>query len=271
MGLEAPPVHHSAPADRQEPWSRGRQNRIKDSTPVLSTPQPPVRNEGNSATWGPASSSSVNIERWSNNVEKRGVSPTSTRSGRQVASSSSSMASSNWRSSMISTSSAGMSTSAFTRYSNGSRVSVSTVATSVSSGSWRNPAPKPQGPPVGRSPYGQDRPRDIPPNVKFMTGMPWELHELPRQLHPKPVGDIFGQPPVRKARTRKPNPNLDTISERPGHQKSPLSQRQDASTSTTDLHGDASPGDEEFHEGSPKKVQKGQINALAKMLSALRR
>ncbi|TFK54304.1 kinase-like protein [Heliocybe sulcata] len=176
MGLEAPAVqHHSAPADRQEPWARGRQTRGKDAIPVLATPQPPVRNDP--ATWGPSS---------------RGVSPTSTRSGRQVASSS------------------------------------------------------------------------------IMTGMPWELHELPRQLHPKPVGDIFGQPPVRKARTRKPNANLDTISERPGQPKSPLSQslRQDAATSTTDLHDD---DPEEYLEGSPKKVQKGQINALAKMLSALRR
>ncbi|EPQ57692.1 hypothetical protein GLOTRDRAFT_92494 [Gloeophyllum trabeum ATCC 11539] len=272
MGLEAPQVHHhSAPADRQEPWSRGRRYQTQESGFALGTPQPPSRYEGGSGTWGP--SSSANIERWANNVEKRGTSPTSMRSGRQVASSSSSMASSNWRSSMLSTaSSAGTSTSAFTKYSNGSKASVSTVATSVSSSSWRNPAPKPQVP-VGRSPYGQDRPRDIPANVKFMTGVPWELHELPRQLHPKPVGDIFGQPPVRKARTRKPNPNLDTITERAGHNIKPLTvnQRRDASTSTTDLNGDASPGDEEFPEGSPKKVQKGQINALAKMLSALRR
>jgi hypothetical protein len=43
----------------------------------------------------------------------------------------------------------------------------------------------------------------------------------------------------------------------------------DASTSTTDLSngrdGDSLDG------AGPKKVQKGQINALAKMLSALRR
>lgn len=88
-----------------------------------------------------------------------------------------------------------------------------------------------------------------------MNGVPWELDELPRQLHPNPVGDIFGQPPQRKPRTRKSK--LDTISERPAPVR-------DAATSTTDLGGG---GEDEM----PKKVQKGQINALAKMLSALRR
>jgi hypothetical protein len=86
------------------------------------------------------------------------------------------------------------------------------------------------------------------------------LDQLPRQLHPNPVGDIFGQPPQRKQRTRKSKldkSNLDTISERPA----PL---RDAATSTTDLGGGG-------EEDTPKKVQKGQINALAKMLSALRR
>lgn len=91
-----------------------------------------------------------------------------------------------------------------------------------------------------------------------MDGVPWELSQLPRQMHSNPVGDIFGQPPpARKSRTRKSK--LDTISERPA----PL---RDAATSTTDLSGGGG-GEED----SPKKVQKGQINALAKMLSALRR
>jgi len=99
-----------------------------------------------------------------------------------------------------------------------------------------------------------------------MTGVPWELDELPRGMappNPKNSGDIFGPPPVpRKQRGgRKPNDfKLDTISERPGMTSKP--QQLDASTSTTDLAD---------FEGSPKKVQKGQINALAKMLSALRR
>jgi len=93
--------------------------------------------------------------------------------------------------------------------------------------------------------------------IIVMDGVPWELAQLPRQLHPNPVGDIFGQPPPRKSRTRKSK--LDTISERP----TPL---RDAATSTTDLSGGGG-GDED----TPKKVQKGQINALAKMLSALKR
>jgi hypothetical protein len=94
--------------------------------------------------------------------------------------------------------------------------------------------------------------------IVVMDGVPWELNQLPRQLHPNPVGDIFGQPPARKTRTRKSK--LDTISERPAPVR-------DAATSTTDLSGGGGGGDED----SPKKVQKGQINALAKMLSALKR
>jgi len=91
-------------------------------------------------------------------------------------------------------------------------------------------------------------------------------------LHPNPVGDIFGQPPQRKPRTRKPKDSkLDTISERPGApQKPPVHQRRDAATSTTDLDG-VREGSDAGSDGAPKKVQKGQINALAKMLSALRR
>jgi len=103
-----------------------------------------------------------------------------------------------------------------------------------------------------------------------MSGVPWELGELPRQQYPNPpVGDIFGSPPVRQPRTRKPKDlQLGTIAERPpASQKSPEFQRRDAATSTTDLSG--SPRDEDGE--GPKKVAKAQINALAKMLSALRR
>jgi hypothetical protein len=169
-----------------------------------------------------------------------------------------------------------------------------------------------------------------------MDGVPWELDQLPRGQHPNPVGDIFGSPPVRKQRSRKPlqqqhakdsskKPDLDTITERPSpsmnngnypfqqhqtqyrhHQQQhsvqtqtqeestsvsppltpvlasptqpakaphplkksivPEYQRCDASTSTTDLSGL-----KEQDSDGVKKVQKGQINALAKMLSALRR
>ena len=108
-----------------------------------------------------------------------------------------------------------------------------------------------------------------------MDGIPWELDQLPRGQHPNPIGDIFGSPPVRKQRTRKPPKDLklDTITERPlgpaSSQKSPEHLR-DASTSTTDLDGGAPNNCKDDGEGV-KKVQKGQINALAKMLSALRR
>lgn len=109
-----------------------------------------------------------------------------------------------------------------------------------------------------------------------MDGVPWELGQLPRGQHPSPVGDIFGSPPIRKQRTRKPPKDLklDTITERPAgpaSQKSPDYQRRDASTSTTDLDAQPSSAGGKDDIDGVKKVQKGQINALAKMLSALRR
>jgi hypothetical protein len=105
-----------------------------------------------------------------------------------------------------------------------------------------------------------------------MDGVPWELDQLPRGQYPNPVGDIFGSPPVHKQRTRKSPKDsmLDTITERPttlGH-RSPEYLRRDASTSTTDLANGVGPAADA---DGVKKVQKGQINALAKMLSALRR
>lgn len=209
-GVYNPLTRQRSPADEARTWARGRRPGSSTFSTAFSTPAPSVNN-GNS---------NVNA-----NGSVRGHSPPG------------SVRSDNWRSSM---SSASTSTSAFTRYSNSSVRSVSTTATSVSSGSgsWRN---------------GGQATTQIPKNIKIMNGVPWELDELPRQLHINPVGDIFGQPPQRKARTRKPK--LDTINEKPA----PL---RDAATSTTDLGG----GEEE----TPKKVQKGQIHALAKMLSALR-
>jgi hypothetical protein len=109
-----------------------------------------------------------------------------------------------------------------------------------------------------------------------MDGIPWELDQLPRGQHPNPVGDIFGSPPVRKQKTRKPlnDLKLDTITERPSgpasSQKSPENLLRDASTSMTDLSGGFPNSGKDEGEGV-KKVQKAQINALAKMLSALRR
>jgi hypothetical protein len=103
-----------------------------------------------------------------------------------------------------------------------------------------------------------------------MNGVPWELDQLPRGQHPNPVGDIFGAPPVRKQRTKKNKDlKLDTITEPPQSSAGGKfeAQRRDASTSTTDLGG--LNGGKDEGEGI-KKVNKGQINALAKMLSAWR-
>ena len=260
-------------------------------------------NANASKTWGPSSGSPFRASHtrssperryggsYGNNGDKRSeraVSPSSTRSGRPLASSASSMASSNWRSSM---SSAGTSSSTFTRYSNNSSRSVATAATSVSSQSWRSQGSK----------HTQDSSQSqMPANVKcksslvdhvaslaidslthraVVTGTPWELYQLPRQMYANPDDAKFGGPPVRKRRmNNKPKDvTLDTITERSPYSKSPLGlgQRQDAATSTTDLdRGDGGNREREggdSHDGTPRKVQKGQINALAKMLSALRR
>lgn len=153
-----------------------------------------------------------------------------------------------------------------------------------------------------------------------MSGVPWELTELPRQLYSDPNGAVFTPPPRQRPRKPKSQQALGPIPERPGpgadthasssnathkastahkaSSSSPLASssshkaassssylarepvsmyRQDAATSTTDLDGvehayDGGSADGSFDSQSPKKVvQKGQINALAKMLSALRR
>lgn len=97
-----------------------------------------------------------------------------------------------------------------------------------------------------------------------MTGVPWELDQLPRDMQPHLKPDqVFGVPPARKSRPRKgQDVLLDTINERPVP-KTPSSARSDAATSTTDLGNEDGDG--------PRKVPKAQITALAKMLSALRR
>lgn len=89
-------------------------------------------------------------------------------------------------------------------------------------------------------------------------------------MYANPDDVRFGSPPVRKRRAKQKDPKLDTINEWSGQKPSPLAQRQDAMTSTTGLDGDAATADS-VEGTSPRKVQKGQINALAKMLSALRR
>jgi hypothetical protein len=123
-----------------------------------------------------------------------------------------------------------------------------------------------------------------------MQGIPWELHELPRQMHAKPERVVFDKPPAPRkdsapaspARTRKGKGKgpLEPISEQ--HAARVPAMRSDASTSTTDLGALDGAGADTASvldgadpavsaDSGPKKVQKGQINALAKMLSALRR
>lgn len=114
-----------------------------------------------------------------------------------------------------------------------------------------------------------------------MDGIPWELDNFAPRYPGSPPNNNNMRIPTRKG---VPAP-LDTISERPrlpvptsppprlnGSSASATVAKvyrcQDAATSTTDLDGEPSPSLSDLT--SPKKVQKGQINALAKMLSALK-
>ncbi|KIY65667.1 Pkinase-domain-containing protein [Cylindrobasidium torrendii FP15055 ss-10] len=224
MGLDAPPalpLSSSPPED--EPW-RGRRGR---ASPSLSP-----HSAGRDA------------------IPKLSPSP------HRIASSASSTASNNWRSSMSTTSSGAFSS----RYSNSSASvkSMSTTATSVSNGSWRA-GPKSMHSNQS-STYSQGPYQNVPKNIKIMDGVPWELDELPRGQYVDTDGDLFGTPPVRKRRTRKgKDAPLGTISERP---------KIDVAVAAGEVvsDDDTSPG------GTPSgKAQRGQINTLAKMLSALRR
>ncbi|KAJ7874711.1 hypothetical protein B0H14DRAFT_2717247 [Mycena olivaceomarginata] len=261
MGLDASPP--SAPSASADERPRGRRARL----PVPAGGFDPATRRDRE-TYNSSRSPHPGSDHWDADLHSdRATSPNSVRSGRPIGSSASSMVSGNWRSSTSTTSSAGTSTSAFTRYSNASVRSVSTTATSVSATSWRTTGSKPQPP----SALNATNP-NIPKNIKIMNGVPWELGQLPRGQYPDPVGDIFGSPPVRQPRTRKPKDlQLGTIAERPpAPQKSPDFQRRDGATSSTsDLSIPASPREEDGD--GPKKVPKAQINALAKMLSALRR
>jgi len=197
---------------------------------------------------------------------------------------SSATSNSNWRQPSATSSSASR---VFTRFSNGSERSVSTVATSVSASSHftiggtggilqqekkmlppKHPLQQQQ-PISAKQPLAKPVPRPLPSNVKRMQGVPWALDELPRQCHPHvngqmPQGDIFGGPPVRRRKQQQPKSGLDTINERPKARAprlpSPIASMPDASMSDLDVAGN----------DQPKKVQKGQINTLAKMLSALK-
>jgi hypothetical protein len=101
--------------------------------------------------------------------------------------------------------------------------------------------------------------------LAVMSGVPWELDQFPRHLRLNPVGDIFGSPPPRKQRVRKPKDQLDTIAERASMSPRAVSDGQEAMESHLEVEQEVVDED-----GVPKVVQKGQINALSKMLSALR-
>lgn len=283
MGLNAPPTQATAPVvgsfDDSASTNRARGRKPRESSPVSNRAKSPRREQFTSP------SQPNLLDRWEqapphSRGNSRAISPSSTRSGRPIGSSASSMASGNWRSSMSTTSSAGTSTSAFTRYSNSSMRSISTTATSVSATSWRASVKQPS---ISSNSSGYSATggyTSIPKNIKLMNGVPWELDSLPRGQHPDPY---FGSPPPpRKQRTKKPpkDMKLDTISEQripnsSGPRLSADHLRKDAMTSTSDLT-DAAVGAKDDGEnggsgGGAKKVHKGQINALAKMLSALRR
>lgn len=107
----------------------------------------------------------------------------------------------------------------------------------------------------------------MPKNVTYLTGVPWELNDLPRQMHLNPVGNIFGSPPPpRKQRVRKLKDPLDPITERPSMSPRAVSEGQEAMESHLEVEQEVVDED-----GVPKVVQKAQIDALSKMLSALRR
>jgi len=135
--LSSPPsaIPSKAESDAASTWSRGRRARDMHAPPA--SLKAPSRSPGYAL---PSTSPPASQEQWNHydRPSQRAISPNSSRSGRRtVGSSASSVVSSNWRSSMSTSSSAGTSTSAFTRYSNSSARSISTTATSVSSASWR--------------------------------------------------------------------------------------------------------------------------------------
>jgi len=101
-----------------------------------------------------------------------------------------------------------------------------------------------------------------------MSGVPWELDQLPNQTHTHPVGDIFGSPAPPEQRMRKPKDQLDTIAERPSMSPRAVSEGQEAMESHLEVGEEVIDEDED---GVHKVVAKEQSNALSRMLSGLRR
>ena len=290
MGLNPPPPKSSrSPTSQQTLVPHGA---VQSTQPFDDSTSTRSRRKNSPYGSNGGVGSQFHIEKWA----ERGASPTSTWSGKYLASSASSMTSSNWRSSTSTTNSTrspNTSSPAFTKYSNNS---ASTVATSMSSGSWRNANGSKYS--ISSGQYNHRNGNMPPPNVKrtsiffpfphqltrvippVMSGVPCELVEPPKQMHSNTVGGVFGTPSPQRKRgnsngarnnsqttgSTKENNKLDTISERP------IGQSMEASASTTDLSGAGVIKDGDLADGAgPKKVQRGQINTLAKMLSALRR
>ena len=168
MGLSPPipPIPRHVTRGREEvasgsaddTWNRGR--RMRESPgPNGSRERLPAKSPGGkqfSRSPHPAQS------------RERAVSPNSIQSK-----AASSNLSTNWRSSMVS--SAGTSTSGFTKYSNGSVRSVSTANTSVSGNSWRTTGSKPSAPSVTSSSSHNrhgNNPNMPPRNVKSKQSSP---------------------------------------------------------------------------------------------------
>jgi hypothetical protein len=155
----------SPDADQASSWARGR----RPKSPVPPVPTGPRRSSpplmwAHNAYSGHLAPQPFKRDQRANSP--RTLSPSSTRSGRPVASSASSTASSNWRNS---TSSAMTSSSAFTSYSNSSSRSVSTQATSVSASSWRTQGTQQSKPRNSHSPvsmYREPAQQQMPKNVK---------------------------------------------------------------------------------------------------------
>ncbi|KZV85887.1 Pkinase-domain-containing protein [Exidia glandulosa HHB12029] len=254
MGLSAPPG--------SQDQDRGRRRDREEVDPGLLSPRSP--------DWSEARGSDPDSSR-------RNVSPLSTRSRGGASTLGPSFQSANWRNSMSSSASSIHTGSAYTRFSNASVRSVSTAATSLSGSSWRT------GPSAQVQLDKAGKPLRRPSNVKEMNGVPWELHELPRYAHMDPRAHVFDSPPApkppRAARRQDGARGLSTIAEgRNGSgnasgvgspPKLSVYTQTDAATSTTGLSPPQSPTTAGA-DGGPKKVNKGQINTLAKLLSTLK-
>ncbi|KAF5332162.1 hypothetical protein D9611_008154 [Ephemerocybe angulata] len=107
-------------------------------------------------------------------------------------------------------------------------------------------------------------------NVKLISGVPWELDQLPQQRkYANAPGD---KPPSRKKGPKEGNPSLSTIVEPSSSSKSPETVQWDTGTENSHYLDLSDEQGRDGAEGSvPRKVHKGQIQALSKMLAALRK